>query len=973
MWGKNFRFKQLKNLVKKRYTSYLSYKRLRSTLKEYFLHLSKLKLWRSPILLVLLFFLSTTIPLVTAQVSVSTPTAQNSQNTFKLLQQGQKLYQTQQFESSAKIWQELADDFALQGDSLNQAMALSNLSLTQQHLGEWEGARTAIEQSLNLLGALSPDSQQKRILASSLDIQGQRQLAIGQPENALPTWQKATDIYRDIDDRNGVTRSQINQAQAMQNLGVYPRACQTLLEALELDNTDCGVISAQLQELTAGDSPPLQVLGLRSLGNILRVIGKTEQSQQVLLKSWQLASQLESNSELGAIYLGLGNTIHALANQELSKQQRQSLEKSIEPRACTQELEADQTPEQFYQQATDCYNQAQLQGTSEIKVQAQLNLLSLSLQRQNWSSAEELLLQLPTQIDRLTPNSTAISARLKLAENMMCMQSAINGVTSGVSSPVFQSCSLPKIKTNEWSSSSIPSWQEIQKQVTIAIKQAQTLGDKQSQANALGYLGATYQQQGQLAKAEQLTQQALQGLSAFNNPELVYFWQWQLGRLYQLGDQTPKAIASYDSAWKILQSLRQDLVATNPDIQFNFRDRVEPVYRELVDLLLQPSGEQGEISQENLLQARDIIESLQIAELNNFFQEACIEAKAEPIDRLDPTAGVIYSIILPKRLAIILSISGKPLTYYETAINEGGEISALEEIEKTFDDMFANLNPYISSANPLGANQQFYDWLIRPLETELQNSDINTLVFVLDDVMRSLPMAALHDGEQYLVEKYNIALTPTLQLLSSRSLSSDNLRVLAGGLAEARQGFSALPAVTDEVNEIARIASAEVLLDKDFTTSRLQTKIEKTSFPIVHLATHGQFSSQADNTFLLTWDERINVKDLDQLLQARESGDLTPIELLILSACQTATGDKRAVLGLAGVAVRSGARSTLATLWSVQDQSTSEVMSEFYENLSQSGVTKAEALRQAQLSLLRSSEYQHPFYWAPFVLVGNWQ
>ena len=167
--------------------------------------------------------------------------------------------------------------------------------------------------------------------------------------------------------------------------------------------------------------------------------------------------------------------------------------------------------------------------------------------------------------------------------------------------------------------------------------------------------------------------------------------------------------------------------------------------------------------------------------------------------------------------------------------------------------------------------------------------------------------------------------------------------------------------------------SAKVLLDQDFTRFRLQKQIETTSFPVVHLATHGQFSSQADNTFLLTWDERINVKNLDQLLREREGQQLSPIELLILSACQTAAGDKRAVLGLAGVAVRSGARSTLATLWSVQDQSTAELMREFYVNLSQRGISKAEALRQAQLSLLRSSQYQHPFYWAPFVLVGNWQ
>ena len=172
--------------------------------------------------------------------------------------------------------------------------------------------------------------------------------------------------------------------------------------------------------------------------------------------------------------------------------------------------------------------------------------------------------------------------------------------------------------------------------------------------------------------------------------------------------------------------------------------------------------------------------------------------------------------------------------------------------------------------------------------------------------------------------------------------------------------------------EIARIFSSEVILDQDFTRSRLKKEIEVAAFPIVHLATHGQFSSQANDTFLLTWDERINVKNLDQLLRGGESQNLSPIELLILSACQTAAGDKRAVLGLAGVALRSGARSTLATLWAVQDLSTANLMSQFYEFLKNPEISKAEALRQAQLSLLRSPQYNHPFYWAPFVLVGNW-
>ena len=141
---------------------------------------------------------------------------------------------------------------------------------------------------------------------------------------------------------------------------------------------------------------------------------------------------------------------------------------------------------------------------------------------------------------------------------------------------------------------------------------------------------------------------------------------------------------------------------------------------------------------------------------------------------------------------------------------------------------------------------------------------------------------------------------------------------------------------------------------------------------MVHLATHGQFSSKLSDTFLLTWDDRLTIEGLRNLLKSRSESSATPIELLVLSACQTAEGDQRATLGLAGLAVRSGARSTLATLWSVNDNSTADLMTEFYRSLTQQNMSKAESLRQAQLKLLKNPDFQHPFYWSPFILIGNW-
>lgn len=165
-------------------------------------------------------------------------------------------------------------------------------------------------------------------------------------------------------------------------------------------------------------------------------------------------------------------------------------------------------------------------------------------------------------------------------------------------------------------------------------------------------------------------------------------------------------------------------------------------------------------------------------------------------------------------------------------------------------------------------------------------------------------------------------------------------------------------------------------MNNQFTRKALKQNITASGSPIIHLATHAKFSSKAEDTFILSWNERINIKELDDLLRDDTFNRKNDIELLVLSACETASGDPRATLGLAGVAVQAGARSTLATLWSVVDDSTAKIMNEFYQQLEQTGTTqanKAEVLRQAQLTLLKDKKFNHPHFWSPFILIGNWQ
>jgi CHAT domain-containing protein len=670
-----------------------------------------------------------------------------------------------------------------------------------------------------------------------------------------------------------------------------------------------------------------------------------------LQQSLTISQQMQSPGAIASAFLSLGNT-----------------------------AQAQQQPDEAFKY----YQQAIANSTSPTTtLQAQLNQLRLFIESKKWQEAQALGTKIQPQLSSLPATRTAIYAQINYTQSLMKLWN----------------------QTSEVGSREAPTLQTAGQILATSIQQAKELGDLKAQSYALGYLGQIYEQTQQWSEAQRLTEEALLLAQSSNAPDIAYLWQWQLGRLLkaQAGEGKANsatytsAIAAYKEAINTLNSLRNDLVATNLDLQFSFRESVEPVYRQLVGLLLQPplappltksltppltppltkgftppltpplsKGGLGGVSQENLQQAREVIESLQLAELDNFFREACLNARPEQIDRVDPKAAVIYPIILPDRLEVILSLPNQPLRHYATSIPQS-------ELESLLDRMRQSLRRTSTDQERLPLFQKGYDLLVRPAESELAASGIKTLVFGLDGELKNLPMAALHDGQQYLVEKYSVALTPSLQLLEPRPLNRGQIKVLVGGLSEARDIFRPLPGVEFEVKQIkAEIPTSSVLLNQEFTSNALQDQINAAPYPVVHLASHGEFSSNAENTFILAWDTRINVKQLGGLLQAREKSDRRPIELLVLSACKTAAGDNRAALGLAGVAVRSGARSTLATLWPVDDQSTSDFMVEFYKELAQSQVTKAQALRYAQLELLKQPRFRHPFYWAPFVLVGNW-
>lgn len=655
------------------------------------------------------------------------------------------------------------------------------------------------------------------------------------------------------------------------------------------------------QQLKNMPDSEIKVSGLRSLGVTLQSMGISQQSQDVLIKGYKTAKKIKADNQISSILQTLGKTAVDLENPD---------DALI-----------------FFEEAEKAASNPQ------DKLQSRLKLFKLFADYGVDDYATPLAPQLYQQLKELPPSRTSLYSRINFIATLNKLEN-------------FNQL----IPLND-----------LGKMLAKTVKEAQQIEDNLAEAYALKQWGEFYRFTRQFSEAEKLTQQSLNIARQLQSEDIIAQAAWELGRLHKQQNKNKQAIDNYTEAVNALKAIRTDLVAVNSDVQFSFRESVEPVYRELVGLLLE-----GKPAQTNLVQARDLIESLQVAELDNFLREACLD-KAQQIDEIDTTATVVYPIILEDRLAVIYSKAGQPLSY--SIVNK-----SQEQVEQTLKQLSAALNPVSDVRDRNRLSQQVYNWLIIPLENQANLKDSKTLVFVLDGLLRNIPMSALYDGQQYLIEKYAVTLSPGLQLMQGTSLKSNNIKAVVAGISEARSGFSPLPGVKSEVKQISeKVNSASTLLNERLTEASLSSKLKKGSANVVHLATHGQFSSRLDDTFLLTWDGQINIKELSELLRNRQSRQSQNIDLLVLSACDTAAGDNRAVLGLAGLAVKSGARSTIASLWPVKDQATVTLMNSFYENLLKPGTTKAEALRQAQIEIMRKTDFKEPFFWSAFVLVGNWQ
>lgn len=484
---------------------------------------------------------------------------------------------------------------------------------------------------------------------------------------------------------------------------------------------------------------------------------------------------------------------------------------------------------------------------------------------------------------------------------------------------------------------------------------------------ANGYLGRLYELTGQFEEAKKLTMQAIYFSAQGNNPDLHYRWQWQMGKLYMFCDDFESAEKFFQMAIHTVDPIRLEFFSGFRNHEYAFNHYIKPLYTDLAELLINEAEKtrNKQIRQQRLKKAIMTMESLKTAELQDFFQDECATQKElTPVfEKAPENTAIIYPIVLPESIAI-LSILPDGIHLTKVSVEAPVLYETVKHYRKALQNRTTHRFLYLSN--------QLYDWLIRPVEHLLFSQQVYTLVFAPDGVLRLIPMSTLHDGNQFLVENFSISMIPAMGLTQIQSFNKTDIQVLINGLSEARQGFSSLPSVTSEVRDLTKMFGTDhVLSNNQYTIDNLTLEFSKNNYNIVHIATHGIFAGRKTDSFLLTYNGKLTMDQLESLVGQSHNRNHT-VDLLTLSACQTALGNERAALGLAGVAVKAGVKSVIATLWYVDDEATSIAIREFYRQLMKPGMSKAMALQRTQRMLIANPRFWQPLYWAPFLLIGNW-
>ena len=739
---------------------------------------------------------------------------------------------------------------------------------------------------------------------------------IGQSGKAISTWQKAIAIYRQSQDKRSqylLAAVLVDKAQAHNVLGQTDFSIPLLQEAISIAKQE------NIIEIEPDGSRVVEAVAHQALGNAHTIVGEYDLAITNYSKSLATAREID-DSKLVVVALSNLSNSYDRKYRLLRSQARSAQELG--------KIEAEDLSEQGLLMA----RKAWFNATEAVKE---------SEHSQSIFSAEAIL-QLVELSKVYSPKGIVepISTEEYLSRASSILYSLPNRERKAIALIELASLESYPVST-----------------LNYALKVANNIGYLPVQSMALGQLGTYYEQQQDYDKAIELTHQAQQTASQVRAADLQYRWDWQAGRIHRALGRDEDAVFAYQQAIASLQLIRSDLATANNELQIDFQLEVEPVYRQLIELLLKGSHSESEIKQ-----ALEVKELLQLSELENFFGDDCIIVEAGESNFADlksEKTTIVNTIVLKHSTHFILQLPNGGVKSYQVPISAQEMNQMVEQWRYDLENQ--------SSDSYLSLSRELYQLLIETIEPELAATKSEQLVFVNDGVLRNVPMAALYDGKRFLIEKYAVANSLGFDFKPNES-ESTKVNVLAFGLTLGDFDSRPLPYVKEELAQIDNITGSKSFLNQEFDVDNFVKQTEKDKYDVIHIATHGEFGGTARQTYLQAYQQKIGLKELEQILNQRSQD--SKIELLTLSACDTAMGSDRAILGLAGVAIRSNVDNVLGSLWSVSDEEMVSLTSDFYRYWIEDELTKSQALRLAQIDLIRNSDF-HPAIWSSLILIES--
>ncbi len=555
-----------------------------------------------------------------------------------------------------------------------------------------------------------------------------------------------------------------------------------------------------------------------------------------------------------------------------------------------------------------------------------------------------------------------------------------------------------------------------------------------------GFLADCHERAGKLDEAVRQTESAIRHSVEAKSPDLTMNWQSKLGRLMALECRYDDAMMAYRRAMFYVDEIRNDIPMVYADGQSSYSETLEPIYRGLADLLLRSASTKPtqEDRQSLLLEGIFSLEKLKQSELEDYFNARCsLQAEAEddktpkqsPINGLSPlsTVGglndldktlrkatgktaILYPIIFDKRLELMLVHDGIIKQFPSVKVSKEEINHEAEKLNKQLNDGDKD-NQGKENKEWKSTSQKLYQWLVKPLRSELQSNGIDRIIYIPDGKLRLAPISAFYDDEDksYVAEHYAIVINNGLLFSNSEHEKSAMGKSLLAGLSNPdgdsidqlppdhqdlwvkqeatgktpRRGSPefrttlvnamSLENVRKEIDSLNGMLDSKPMLNEIFTHRNLEEDLLTGDYEIIHIASHGHFGHTASHSYIMTYDKNLQIDEVQKVMHMKP-GHNNQLELVTFSACETATGDDRAPLGFSGIAIKAKARNALGALWPVDDEATYQLMKKFYTALKANEGDKAAALQQAQKGMIEDKlqPHSHPFFWSPFILVGSW-